>query len=153
VFIVLTHNANGLIIQGNRFQGCAGDACIELSPGGAPPSRNITITGNNCNGSGLYCVAVVSGLNIQIISNYAVDASIGFEMDGPTGQYASGLIQGNTVKCVNGAGDKALNPNCFLTGGAAAGGDYSQVVVKGNRLIGAPLVKDAGTGAAIAQYQ
>jgi hypothetical protein len=156
VFLVLTHNANNLVIQGNRLQGCAGDACIELSPGGAPPSRNITITGNNCNGSGLYCVAVVSGLNIQITNNYATDASIGFEQDGPTGQYAAGLIQGNTVKCTNGptsAGDKALNPNCFLTGGAAAGGNYSQVVVKGNTLIGAPLVKDAGTGAAIAQYQ
>jgi hypothetical protein len=154
--VLIRNRSGGVTIANNRFQGCPGDACIEVyGAPGVQPNHDIRISGNTCIGSGLYCVALVSSLHTQVINNWATDASIGAKADAAVGQInVLNIFDANTVQRVNGAGDKALNPNVFLTGGAAAGADYSTNFVRNTTLLGgAVLVKDAGTGARAAHYQ
>jgi hypothetical protein len=154
--VLIRNRSSSVTIDNNRFQGCQGDACIEVY--GAPgiqPNHDIRISGNTCIGSGLYCIALVSSLHTQVIKNWATDASIGAGADVSVGQInALNIFDDNTVQRVNGAGDKVLNPNVFLTGGTAAGADYSTNFVRNTTLLGgAVLVKDADTGAKMAHYQ
>jgi parallel beta-helix repeat protein len=151
--VLIRNSSSNVIIDHNRFQGCPGDACVLVyGDPGTPPNRNITISNNTCLGSGLYCIALVSSLGSKVINNRATDASIGSEADVPVGQVnAYNLFEGNVVKRVNGAGDKALNNNVFITGGAAAGADYSTNIVRKNTLLGGAVLDKRGTRPALYQ--
>jgi hypothetical protein len=92
------------IIIGNRFQGCSGDACIELYGSGLADANNHNgITGNSFTSCLSYAVAIVDGNDNYVGKNWLTDCSLGSEMDAGCAQTNAGnQYVDNVMKNVNG---------------------------------------------------
>jgi len=122
-----------ITLGGNTCSHVFGNSCFHITASGSTPSDHVTVTHNDFERTGLYGVAIVQGTNCGISWNVAHDASLGDEANNPSDTNRQNVWENNAVSrsSGNGYGD------VFLSGGVAAGADYSTDVVRNNVVSGA----------------
>lgn len=122
-------------LGGNTCANVFGNSCFHITAGGSTVSDHVTVTHNDLERTGLYGVAIIQGTNCEVSWNIAHDASLGDEANRSTDINQQNIWENNLVSrsLGNGYGD------VFLSGGVAAGADYSSDTVRNNIVSGTSI--------------
>src|SRR6266851_5281057 len=136
--VVSNSSARNTLIAGNSFNAWFGQAEIEFYWSSCMDATGYVVAFNTFKNSGLYGFVTDGAKGGSIQDNTYLDASDGAENDvGGTGQCAGDTWNHETVTVVNGDGyDRAGSQCTTLTGGAAAGANYSANVVQNSSISG-----------------
>jgi hypothetical protein len=124
-----------ITLGGNICANVFGNSCFHVTAGGSTASDHITVTHNDFERTGLYGTAIIQGSNCEVSWNIAHDASMGDEANVSTNRNGDNIWENNSISrsLGNGYGD------VFLSGGVAAGADYSTDAVRTNIVSGSSM--------------
>lgn len=128
--------ANNTLIAGNTFNAYWGQAGVEFYGGGTCANTGGTVAYNRFSNAGLYGVALDAVQNVHANPNTYVDASSGVENDTSSQCTGGNVFDHETMSCVYGQGDQGGGLCAYLTGGSAAGVNYSGNTVQNSSVSG-----------------
>lgn len=135
--ILLSGVVSGALIAGNTFNRWWGQAEVEFYGGGRCGGKGNVVEHNTFRNCGLYGPVIDASLDNTFAHNTLIDCSEGVENDTATQCSGGNVLRDETLTCVFGQGEKSMRLCALLTGGSAAGGNYSGNTVENNSVSGA----------------
>lgn len=123
------------LLAGNTFEKFFGQSMFQTY-GQVDGGNGDKIVYNTFRACGYYGPVLVAHTNGLIAHNTMIDCSTGVENDDTTQKTGGNVIEYNTLTGVHGYGAPDMGASVMLTGGAAAGANYSTNIVRYNTVSG-----------------